>query len=135
LPIFADIENIKACFMPRACLLAAHDPWLIQLLRAYTEEYGFRVEQAYETQEVLPIACKKRFSAILLQGDLPGHITGGELLQILYQSPVTHLIPVLVFDWRPESLKHQVIGGPAFLEEPVTYAEFVEALQKAGIKA
>jgi DNA-binding response OmpR family regulator len=119
--------------MPRACLIAAHDPWLIQLLRAYAEEYGFWVVQAYETQEVLPMAQKKRFSAILLQGDLPGQITGGELLQILYQSPVTHLIPVLVIDWRTESLKDQAVGGPAFLEEPVTYAEFVEALQKAGI--
>jgi CheY-like chemotaxis protein len=121
--------------MPRTCLIAAHDPWLIQLLRAYTEEYGFRVVLAYETQEVLPIARKKTFSVILLQGDLPGQITGYELLQILYQSPATHSIPVLVFDWRTETVKDPAIGAPAFLEEPVTYSAFVDALQKAGIKA
>jgi DNA-binding response OmpR family regulator len=121
--------------MPRTCLIAAYDPWLIQLLRAFTEEYGFQVVQVYETQEVLLTARKELLSAIFLQGDLSGQITSDELLQILFQSPVTHSIPVLVLDWRTETSKDQAVGGASFLEEPVTYEAFVEALQKAGIEA
>ena len=41
--------------MLRTCLIAAHDPWFIQLLRVYSEESGFRVVQAYEGQDVLPV--------------------------------------------------------------------------------
>lgn len=119
--------------MPRTCLIAAHDPWLLQLLRIYTEESGFRVVQAHEGQDVLPMIEKEQPVAILLQVDLPGKIDGWELLHVLNQGPQSTHIPVLAFSWQNEGIGELVSGAAAYLQEPVTYETFVDALRKSGI--
>ncbi len=120
--------------MPQTCLIAAHDPWFIQLLRIYTEESGFRVVQAYEGQDVLPMIHRENPAAVLLQMDLPGQVKGGELLQALKKDPVVGHIPILVFSWQNSDSAEEMAGGAAaYLQEPVTYEAFVDALRKAGI--
>lgn len=121
--------------MPRTCLIAAHDPWLLQLLRVYTEESGFRVVQAHEGQDVLPMIEKEIPAAILLQVDLPGQIKGLELLKVLQKNPLANRIPVLAFSWQGEGDSEMANEASAFLQEPVTYESFIEALRKLGICA
>ncbi len=120
--------------MPRTCLIAAHDPWLLQLLRIYSEESGFRVVQAYEGQDVLPLIEKEAPAAILLQIDLPGQIKGIELLDVLHTNPLVNHIPVLAFSWQSEAAT-EMENAAAFLQEPVTYEAFVDVLCKLGISA
>lgn len=119
--------------MSRTCLIAAHDPWLLQLLRIYTEESGFRVVQAHEGQDVIPMIEREEPAAILLQVDLPGQIKGWELLHLLNQNPHVSHIPVLAFSWQNEPVSDLGNGAAAYLQEPVTYEAFVDALRKAGI--
>ncbi len=119
--------------MPRTCLIAAHDPWLLQLLRIYTEESGFRVVQAHEGQDVLPMIEKEDPAAILLQVDLPGSMKGLDLLHVLHQNPVSSRIPVFAFSWQNESADELSHYPASYLQEPVTYEAFVDALRKAGI--
>ncbi len=120
--------------MPQTCLIAAHDPWFIQLLRIYTEESGFRVVQAYEGQDVMPLIHRENPVAILLQVDLPGQIKGWELLDALKRDPAIERIPILVFSWQnSDGMKELAEGAAAYLQEPVTYDAFVDALRKAGI--
>lgn len=119
--------------MPRTCLIAAYDPWLLQLLRVFTEESGFRVVQVHEAQDVLPMVEQENPAAILLQIDLPGRIKGGELLQVLNQNPLLKHIPVLAFSWQNEGAGDLANSVAAYLQEPVTYDAFVDALHKAGI--
>jgi DNA-binding response OmpR family regulator len=121
--------------MPRTCLIAAHDPWLLQLLRIYTEESGFRVVQAHEGQDVLPMIEKEDPAAILLQIDLPGQIKGVELLSVLQKKPLANRIPVLAFCWQNEGSGEVAAGAAAYLQEPVTYEAFVDAFRKLGICA
>jgi DNA-binding response OmpR family regulator len=121
--------------MPRTCLIAAHDPWLLQLLRIYTEESGFRVVQAHEGQDVLPMIEKEDPAAILLQVDLPGQIKGLELLNVLRTNPLANRIPVLAFSWQNEGVSEMANGAAAYLQEPVTYETFVDALHKLGVCA
>jgi CheY-like chemotaxis protein len=123
--------------MPLTCLIAAHDPWFIQLLRIYSEESGFRIVQVYEGQEVLPMIYQEKPVAVFLQADLPGKIKGWEVLRFLKADPFACQIPVLVFSWLaqtntdwPESLME---GAAAHLQEPVTYEIFQDALRKAGV--
>ncbi len=124
--------------MPLTCLIAAHDPWFIQLLRIYSEESGFRVAQVYEGQDVLPMIYKEKPVAIFLQLDLPGKIKGWEVLRFVKADPVGCQIPVLVFSWASqgaadESTTALIDGAAAHLQEPVTYEIFQDALYKAGV--
>ncbi len=120
--------------MPVTCLIAAHDPWFIQLLRIYTEEMGLRVTQAFVGQDVLPMIHKENPSVILLQVDLPGQLKGWEVLNFLKSDPSTCHIPILVFSWQSHRAMENLTGGAsAYIQEPVTYDSFVEALGKVGI--
>lgn len=120
--------------MLRTCLIAAHDPWFIQLLRVYSEESGFRVVQAYEGQDVLPVILQESPQVILLQADLPGRVRTAEVLKSIHNDPRAMVIPLLVFSWDGhESLSDGQGGVIAHLTEPVTYDAFVDALNQAGI--
>jgi CheY-like chemotaxis protein len=120
--------------MSRACLIVAYDPWLLQLLRIYIEECGFRVVQVHDGQDVLPVVAKEDLAAILLQVDLPGKIKGKELLKVLHQDPQAHHIPVFAFSWQNEDLNELAQSTATNLQEPVTYDAFVDAFRKAGIQ-
>jgi CheY-like chemotaxis protein len=123
---------MKGASMPQTCLIAAHDPWFIQLLRIYTEETGLRVTQVFEGQDILPMIHRETPVVILLQMDLPGQIKSLEVLQSLKNDPTTCHIPVLVFSWQG-MVEGLIEGTATHLQEPVTYEAFVEALKKVGI--
>jgi DNA-binding response OmpR family regulator len=118
--------------MHQTCLIAAHDPWFIQLFRVYTEETGLRVIQVFEGQDIIPMIHKESPVVILLQMDLPGQIKSLEVLASLKKDPSACHIPVLVFSWQGtiEGLEE---GTATHLQEPVTYEAFVDALKKVGI--
>ncbi len=118
--------------MPQTCLIAAYDPWFIQLLRIYTEESGLRVTQVFEGQDIIPMIHHESPVVVLLQIDLPGHVKSLEVLKSLKQDPATSHIPVLVFSWQG-GIEEVVEGMATHLQEPVTYDAFVDALRKVGV--
>jgi response regulator RpfG family c-di-GMP phosphodiesterase len=120
--------------MSTSCLIAAHDPWLIQLLRVFANGSGFDVIQAYEGQEVLPLAREALPAVILLQMDLAGQLRGWEVPQELKATPDTQKIPILAFSWTAQNLSEEPGGNTVtFIQEPVTYEAFVNALNQLGI--
>ncbi len=118
--------------MHQTCLIAAHDPWFIQLLRIYTEETGLRVIQVFEGQDIIPTIHREHPVVILLQMDLPGQVKSLEVLESLKKDSSTCHIPVLVFSWQG-TIEGLVEGTATHLQEPVTYDAFVDALNKVGI--
>jgi CheY-like chemotaxis protein len=124
---------LRIKLMSETFLIAAHDPWLLQLLRVYTEESGFRVVQAHEGQDVLPMVEKEVPTAILLQADLTGRLKGSELLHELQTNPKTHCIPVIAFYWPNEGEGELGNSEVTFIQEPITYETFLNALLKLGI--
>ena len=124
--------------MPQTCLIAAHDPWFIQLLRIYCEESGFHVVQVYEGQDVLPMVLEEAPVAVMMQADLPGKLKGREVLRQLKADSQSQLLPVLVFSWQGHGIDGSApddwLGeAAAYLQEPVTFESFQDALQKAGV--
>jgi len=116
-------------------LIAAHDPWFLQLLRMYTEESGFRAIQVYEGQDVLPMVRKENPVAVLLQVDLPGHVKGWDVLKALHNEKGVCMIPVLLFTWHDQTLPREVLEGvAAHLQEPIAFETFVETLHNLGLK-
>ena len=124
----------KALLMSKSCLIAAHDPWLIQLLRVFAHGSGFNVIQAFEGQEVLPLAREALPEVILLQMDLAGQLRGWEVPQELKTTPCTQKIPILTFSWTGQNL-NEVPGTDTvtYIQEPVTYEAFINALNNLGI--
>jgi CheY-like chemotaxis protein len=119
-------------------LIAAHDPWFIQLLRVYSEESGFRVVQVHEGQDVLPMMHQEHPAAVIMQADLPGRLKGWEVLRSLHADPLVRDIPVLVFSWQGsgsggEQSREWLDAAAAHLKEPITYDGFQDALTKAGV--
>jgi DNA-binding NarL/FixJ family response regulator len=120
--------------MSKSCLIAAHDPWLIQLLRVFAHGSGFEVVQAFEGQEVLPLARQAHPVVILLQMDLAGQPRGWEVPHELNAVPDTQSIPILAFSWMGQILKDAPENAMVTLvPEPVTYEIFVSSLSKLGI--
>jgi len=119
--------------MIQTCLIAAHDPWFIQLLRIFTEESGFQVIQAFEGQEILPILYQQKPVVVLLQMDLPGTIKSSDVIVKIKTDPAISSIPVLIFSWQGDDYE-TVEGAAVRLQEPVTYETFLDALQKAGVR-
>jgi PleD family two-component response regulator len=120
--------------MIKSCLIAAHDPWLIQLLRVFANGSGFQVIQAFEGQEVLPLACEALPVVILLQMDLAGQLRGWEVPRELKSTAHTKQIPILAFSWAGQNLAEDPGNDSVtFIQEPVTYESFITALSKLGI--
>ncbi len=108
---------------------------MIQLLRLYTEVSGLRVIQALEGQEVLPLAQVRRPAVVLLQMDLAGSVRGWDALRALKADPLTWEIPVLIISWQTQGMLNELAEGAAgYLQEPITYEAFVEALQRLNIR-
>ena len=120
--------------MSKSCLIAAHDPWLIQLLRVFAHGSGFEVIQAFEGQEVLPLARQAQPVVILLQMDLAGQLRGWEVPRELNALPDTKSIPILAFSWTGQVVMDDPDNSlVTFVPEPVTYETFVGSLGKVGI--
>ncbi len=120
--------------MPVTCLIAAHDPWFIQLLRIYAEETGLRVAQAFVGQDVLPMVHQEHPSVVFLQAELPGQLKSRDVIHSLKADTSACHIPILVFTWQEyEPAKVMAEGVAAYLQEPVTYDTFVDALRKVGV--
>jgi CheY-like chemotaxis protein len=123
---------MKGASMLQTCLIAAHDPWFIQLLRIYTEESGLRVTQVFEGQDIIPTIRTENPVVILLQMDLPGQIRSLEVLNAIKNDPTMAHIPVLVFSWHG-TVEGLAEGAATHLQEPVNYETFVDALKKVGV--
>lgn len=124
----------KAVLMSKSCLIAAHDPWLIQLLRIFAHGSGFQIVQAFEGQEVLPLARQTLPVVILLQMDLAGQLRGWDVPRELNTSPDTRKIPILAFSWSGQASNDEPGNDSVtYIQEPVTYEMFVDVLRKLGI--
>ncbi len=120
--------------MSKSCLIAAHDPWLIQLLRVFANGSGFDVIQAFEGQEVLPLARESLPVVILLQMDLAGQLRGWDVPQALRSVQDTQKIPILAFSWSGQNTaENPGCESVTYIQEPVTYESFINALKKLGI--
>lgn len=121
--------------MVQTCLIVAHDPWFIQLLRIYTEEVGLRVSQAYDGQDVLPMVLQELPAVILIEEDLPGKVKTCELLQALRADPASQLLPILVFSWQGQKINKELTQyGITHLQAPITFESFVNALSCSGVQ-
>jgi CheY-like chemotaxis protein len=120
--------------MAYTCLIAANDPWFIQLIRVYSSECGLSSAEAFVSHDILPAIHLDHPSVILLQADLPGHLHGMELVGSIRKDPAARNIPIIVFYTQAASMTPEVAGiASVCIQEPVSFGAFQEALAKVGI--
>jgi DNA-binding response OmpR family regulator len=119
--------------MPRTCLIAAYDPWIIQLLRVFTEKSGFNSILAYEGQDVLRLAAQSSLDFIVLEANMPGMVSGWDVIHRLKADSATRHIPVLAIGWQDERTEGKVEGNIILLQGPTTFEEFLDGLTTAGV--
>jgi CheY-like chemotaxis protein len=120
--------------MPHTCLIAAHDPWFIQLIRVYSIECGLSATEAFVSQDILPAIHHDHPSVILLQIDLPGQVQGPELACSIRKDPLANSIPIILFYSLATTMSPELAEvASTSIQEPVSFGAFQEALEKAGI--
>jgi CheY-like chemotaxis protein len=120
--------------MRKTCIIAEHDPWDIRLLRMYVERLGLRLLQAFDGEDLLRLARAERPDVIVLDGELPGALRGGEVLRALKTDGVTSAIPVVLLSWFDDRRHdHAPLHAAGWLRKPVTYESFCAALAEAGV--
>jgi CheY-like chemotaxis protein len=120
--------------MAYTCLIAANDPWFIQLIRVYSLECGLKSAEAFVSHDILPAIHLDHPSVILLQADLPGHLHGLELVGSIRKDPAAWNIPIIVFYSQAVSITPEVAAiASTCIQEPVSFGAFEEALAKVGI--
>jgi CheY-like chemotaxis protein len=120
--------------MVKVCLIAEHDPWDIQLLRLHAEGLGLDVVQAFETQDVIPIAKQVHPDVILLETELPGTIECPEVLRRLRSDPAVDKIAVVLISWSDQDpVSSGDAGGLECMKKPVTCEGLRTCLERAGV--
>ena len=94
--------------MIRVCIIAEHDPWEIRLLTVYADRLGLQTIQAFESQDVLPLARQEQPDVILLESSLPGALKSHEVLRALQSDDTTRDIPVVLLAWSPEEARREL---------------------------
>ncbi len=120
--------------MAKTLLIVEANPHLGYLLRRYAEESGFIARNVYETEELFGLVCRAKPAAIVLGADFP-EMGRGNILCKLGTEPSTCDIPVIMCSSEQDPgirLYEGVVAG--HVDKAMTYADFVLALESAGIE-
>ena len=99
----------------------------VYLWRRYMKESGFRPVSTASGKEALELAQSKHPSLVVLDVMLPD-IQGWEVLRALKGDPATRDIPVIICSGFYEKERSVAEGADGYLQKPVLYDSFVQAL-------
>jgi CheY-like chemotaxis protein len=119
--------------MPKTILIAASDPNITYLLQRYAEASGFEAVRVGQGKELLQQARRIRPDLIVLEIELP-ETAGKQMLSRLKSDPITREIPVVVYSCYDEVTFSPADGAASYLQKSVMYADFLAALEQAGIQ-
>lgn len=119
--------------MPKTILIAASDPNITYLLQRYAEASGFEAVRVGQGKELLQQARRLHPALIVLEIELP-ETAGKQTLSRLKSDPITREIPVIVYSCYDEVTFSPADGAVSYLQKSVMYADFLAALEQAGIQ-
>jgi CheY-like chemotaxis protein len=132
--LYGDAEDLPMAETPQPeqgrlpmALIVDDDVACVYLWRRYTKESGYHPISTASGKEALELAQRERPSLVVLDVMLPD-IQGWEVLQALKADPTTRSIPVLICSGFYEKERSLAEGADGYLQKPVLYDNFVEAL-------
>jgi len=113
-------------------MVVEDDPAFIYLMQRFVIRSGCRLVSTTQGEEALALARRERPSVIVLDVGLPG-MSGWEVLEVLKADQDTRGIPVVVCSGWDAEIRSREKGVAGYLNKPVRYNDFVEALASVGI--
>jgi CheY-like chemotaxis protein len=112
-------------------LIVEDDMACVYLWRRYTKESGFHPISTTSGKKALELVQRERPALIVLDVMLPD-IQGWEVLQAIKADPTTCDIPVLICSGFYEKERSIAEGADGYLQKPILYDSFLEALSDLG---
>jgi signal transduction histidine kinase/ActR/RegA family two-component response regulator len=113
-------------------LLVDDDRASLDLMDAYLEGSGVRLERATDGPEALRLARELRPAGVVLDIRLP-RLDGWEVLARLRQDPATAGIPVVIVSVVEDRPRGLALGAAEYLLKPVSRDDLLGALARTGI--
>ena len=113
-------------------LLVDDDRASLDLMVAYLEGVGLRLERATDGVEALRLAREVRPAALVLDIRLPG-LDGWQVLDRLREDPGTAELPIIVASVVDDRARGLALGAAAYLLKPVGRDDLLAALAAVGV--
>ncbi len=118
---------------PKTCLCVELDPDFFYLIRSYAERSGLQAAHANRGQDALLLVKRDPPTIVFLEADRPAELSAWEILKVLKSDQSTRSIPVVLFSWMDEEERALEEGADVFVQKPVMYVDFTDALSVAGV--
>jgi signal transduction histidine kinase/CheY-like chemotaxis protein len=113
-------------------LLVDDDLASLDLIDAYLQGTGVRLERAMDGSEALRLAREIRPSGIILDLRMP-RVDGWQVLDQLQDDPSTSALPIVIVSVVDDRLHGLARGAAEYLIKPVSRDDLLAALSRAGV--
>jgi signal transduction histidine kinase/ActR/RegA family two-component response regulator len=113
-------------------LLVDDDRASLDLMSAYLEGSGLRLERAADGVEALRLTRQLRPAALVLDIRMP-RLDGWQVLDRLRDDPDTAGIPIVVASVVDDRARGLALGAVAYLQKPVSRDDLLSALTEVGV--
>ena len=113
-------------------LLVDDDLASLDLIDAYLQGTGVRLERAMDGSEALRLAREIRPSGIILDLRMP-RVDGWQVLDQLQDDPSTSALPIVIVSVVDDRLQGLARGAAEYLIKPVSRDDLLAALSRAGV--
>lgn len=119
----------------RRCLIAEADPFIASLLVRFAEGSGLECARARAGEDVIELARRINPAVIIIDAELPGDISGWEIMRTLKLDEATCRIALISCSWLSEPEVRDLVGTVVgHLQKPdFPYSDFERAVQAAGV--
>ncbi len=117
----------------KTCMCVELDPDFYYLMQTFAERSGLRAAHVHRSREALEFARCQKPAVVFLEADRPAEMSAWEVLKALKTDQATQAIPVVVFSWVNEEERALEGGADVYVQKPVMYADFIDALAVAGV--
>ncbi len=115
------------------CLCVELDPDFYYLMQSYAQRSKFLTVLTSRDQNIVKTAHEQRPDVILLEADPQLEGVAWQTLHALKADTQTAKIPVVIFSWLAVEEQALSEGADAFVQKPVMYTDFMDALALVGI--
>jgi putative two-component system response regulator len=117
----------------KTCMCVDLDPDFFYLMQTFAERSGLRAVLVHRARQALEFARGQKPAVVFLEIDQPAEMSAWEVLRALKADQATQSIPVVIFSWVNEEEHALEEGADVYVQKPVMYADFIDALAVAGI--
>jgi len=126
-------EGDKEAAFKTTILVVEDDNFITSMLQYCLEQHDFKVLYAKDAKHALEVASKNQISLITLDVNLPGEISGLELLQSFRKIKSLYHVPIVMLtsdDKQEDILRSFQLGADDYIKKPFLSRELVARIDR-----